>query len=125
MGSYASSITKDQRVAIDGNLDQLTSPQSQIANPLGLSIGASDRSSIKDLSVSYGDVRYNDLDAVNELVTSIMQQQTDTLKSINKLGTDVISQVSTAATEIKEPLTKFIPYIGGGILLILLLKMAK
>lgn len=134
--SWSTSIAKDQRLGIDGDVGQVTAPQSQIANPLGLALGISEQSSGNQISVKYNDVYYNDMDKVNALVTSIMTQSKETLKeiaeqnsktlsSISTLGSDVLGQVSTAANEIKEPLTRYIPIIGGAIILFMILKFSR
>jgi hypothetical protein len=143
MGSYSSTVAKDQRLAVSGDAGQVTSPQSQIANPLGFALGASDSANLS-ANLSFGDVRYNDLDQVNALVTSIMLQNTNlltaiaeenskTLEAISKqtssvtesfgsLGTGVLDSVTTAANEIKEPLTKYIPI---AVILIFIAVMVK
>lgn len=123
MGSAATSISKDMRLGIDGDVGQVTAPQSQIANPFGLAIGIGDRTRGSNVDVTYGTVMYNDLAQVNALVTDILGQQDRALQSINQLGADFISQVSTAAGEIKEPLTRFIPWVAAGILLFIFYKL--
>lgn len=132
MGSFAQTISQDQRVGISGDAYQVTAPQSQLINPLGFGTYAGTNSSAFS-QIKTGDILYNDLSQVNTLVTSIMDQtkstlesiadqNRDTLSTLSNLGNDVLAGVSTAANEIKEPLTKYIPI---AVLLVIVFVFAK
>jgi len=139
--SYSSTEVKDNRVAVESDsLLYMTSPESQLtnapgsiaagqqvsgvkmsyANPFGVSMTESHNS-----NVSYGNIVINDLDGVNALVTEIMTQAQEHVQTVadttQELGTDILESIG----QFKEPLLKYLPFVGIGVIVLLIFMLRK
>lgn len=123
MSASSRTMQQDQRVAVQDaeSLSQLTSPYSQIANPLGLSIGASDKSKA-EVDIIYRDVYYNDVEQIGSLINSladkIITQQQETLGMVS----NTTESLSDIVVETKTPLAKYLPFAVLATVLILYMK---
>ena len=122
MGSYSASETKDQRRGIDGDITgQVTAPQSQIANPLGIAIGGAQHGGATT-TVEYGDITFNEYPAeLNDLVLSIMESSQ---KGVEAAG-DTSTELANPIEGIKTPLSQYVPLAVLALVLVLALKFGS
>jgi len=108
MGSWSQSQTKDQRMVVEG-AEQVTAPESQLANPLGINITQSH--STGSPTVDYGGITIQNFPKeVNELVKSALATNQQAMSQLSKPVETLVSTIEG----IKTPLSQYLPYVMIG-----------
>lgn len=121
----AYSLASDQRLAIEGDVQQVTAPASQMANPLGFAIGSSDLGrttaeiSLGNISITNYPAEVNDLvSTILEKTTQVSEQSTAAVGSVNQTLTDIVEGI-------KAPLSQYLPYLVIGIVFFVIYVLSK
>ncbi len=132
MGSQSFSAQEDMRTAVEGDVDVMVSPGSQLVNPLGIAL-SSDMASATNATITYRDVTVNEYPAdLNELIASMTEYSQNTIDAILASSQDTVETVSNTTDTLSDviegtetPLSQYIPYAVLGLILVLVLKWRK
>lgn len=112
MGSWSESVNKDQRIVVDG-AEQVTAPESQIANPLGVSIQRTHSSGATN--VDYGGITIQEFPPqVGDMIEAVLESNQKALEQMAAFSQEADSTSESLVDTIeaiKTPLAKYMPYV--------------
>jgi len=130
MGSWAGSTTKDQRLAVEGDIGQIATPESAFANPQSQAIDAGDYSTIHSKwdNVSFG------LDAgqVQSMLQEVLHDNDTVTEALSQVATSAVSSAAQQAESLSESIAalksgesqilKYLPYGLAALVIIVSLR---
>lgn len=117
MGSYVhhssqhTSSVKDQRVGIDGTIQDIVQQGAINDSPYSVRIGGMSKT---------GDIMINDMEAISELASQIMGSNEKAVETIAA----PIGQAIDVVESIKAPLSQYLPYAVLAVVIYLIFKFS-